>query len=69
MANVTAVQWLLNQLDLYYNGENELFYSDIIEQANAMFDQQIIDAHCDGQYPFENIHNAEQYYKQTFKKD
>ena len=68
MENVTAVEWFIEQFELYYNGENELFYSDIIEQAKQMFEQQIKDAHCDGQYPFENIHNAEQYYKQTFNQ-
>ena len=68
MENVTAVEWFIEQFELYYNGENELFYSDIIEQANAMFEQQIKAAHCDGQYPFENIHNAEQYYKQTYNQ-
>ena len=67
MANVTAVQWLLNQLELYYNGENELFYSDIIEQANAIFEQQIKDAYKFG-IADEYVIGAEHYYKQTYNQ-
>ena len=65
MENVTAVQWLLNQLELYYNGENELFYSDIVKQANAIFEQQIKDAYKVG-IKDEYVIGAEQYYKQTY---
>ena len=63
----TAVEWFVNQIELYYNGENELFYSDIVEQAKEMEKQQIIDAHSDGQYPFYNAEHSEQYYNQTYK--
>jgi hypothetical protein len=68
MENVTAVQWFLKELIRmdYFIGNDML---QAFEQANAMFNKQIKDAHCDGQYPFENIHNAEKYYNQTFKKD
>jgi hypothetical protein len=65
MENVTAVEWLLNQLDLYYKGENELFYSDIVKQANAMFQQQIIDAYKVG-IKDEYVIGSEKYYNQTY---
>ena len=67
MENVTAVQWLLNQLDLYYKGENELFYSDIVKQANAIFEQQIKDAYKFG-ITDEYVIGAEQYYNQTYNQ-
>ena len=67
MANVTAVEWLLNQLDLYYKGENELFYSDIVKQANAIFEQQIKDAYKFG-ITDEYVIGAEQYYNQTYNQ-
>jgi hypothetical protein len=67
MANVTAVEWLLNQLDLYYKGENELFYSDIVKQAKAMEKQQIIDAYKVG-IKDEYVIGAEQYYNQTYNQ-
>ena len=68
---MTAVEWLVEQLtsQMSIRIENTSIGCDLFEQAKQMFEQQIKDAHCDGQYPFENIHNAEQYYKQTFKKD
>jgi hypothetical protein len=64
----TAVEWFLKELKKmdYFIGNDML---QAFEQAKQMFEQQIKDAHCDGQYPFENIHNAEKYYNQTFKKD
>jgi hypothetical protein len=67
MENVTAVEWFIEQFELYYNGENELFYSDIIEQANAIFEQQIKDAYKFG-IADEYVIGAEQYYKQTYNQ-
>jgi hypothetical protein len=67
MANVTAVKWFVEQFELYYNGENELFYSDIIEQANAMFEQQIKDAYKFG-IADEYVIGSEKYYNQTYKQ-
>jgi hypothetical protein len=67
MEKQTAVEWLVKQLELYYNGENELFYSDIVKQANAMFQQQIIDAYKVG-IKDEYVIGAEQYYKQTYNQ-
>jgi hypothetical protein len=73
--SVTAVEWLVEQvagrgLDCGSGIRMKIQVpNDIAEQAKQMFEQQIKDAHCEGQYPFENIHNAEQYYNETFKKD
>jgi hypothetical protein len=44
-----------------------LFYSDIVEQANAMFEQQIKDAYKVG-IKDEYVIGAEQYYKQTYNQ-
>jgi formylmethanofuran dehydrogenase subunit E len=64
---MTAVEWLVEQLELYYNGENELFYSDIVKQANAIFEQQIKDAYKVG-IKDEYVIGSEKYYNQTFNQ-
>jgi hypothetical protein len=57
--SATAVEWLLEELPKVYVEHRHL----VIEQANKMFEQQIIDA-----LHYFGIENAEQYYNQTFKK-
>jgi hypothetical protein len=37
---MTAVEWLINEFELYYNGESQLFYYQIIEQAKEMEKEQ-----------------------------
>ena len=41
MAQQTAVEWLINELELYHNGESKLLYVDILEQAKEMEKEQI----------------------------
>ena len=70
----TAVEWLVNQmkqresqgltLSMY---ELEMF----AEQANKMFDEQIMDAYNDGVNDecIGGSKTSEQYYKETFKSE
>ena len=68
----TAIEWLLEQI-LNNKGvrviSTSTFYikDEVVEQAEEMFEQQIIDAYNNGQQipPFEY---AEQYYNETFNK-
>ena len=59
---MTAVEWLFEQLDVV---DSSISY-EYFEQANEMFEQQIIDA-------YETSHismmTSEQYYKETYGKD
>jgi len=57
----TAVEWLVEQLKEY----NHLSYDEqswIFEQANKMFEEQIMNAHYEGS---ENYRR--QYYNETYK--
>jgi hypothetical protein len=66
----TAVEWLINELDL----DNNPWNMKIINQAKEMEKQQIIDAHgTKKDYSFSQIDpktiTGEQYYNETFKKE
>lgn len=37
----TAVEWLINEFELYYNGESELVYWEIIQKAKEMETNQL----------------------------
>jgi hypothetical protein len=65
----TSIEWLIEQIDLHYNGENELYYDDFVQQAKEMHKQEIIDAlNCGYAQNFsQEYENAEQYYQETFK--
>jgi hypothetical protein len=60
----TAVEWLINELDL----DNDSWNMKRINQAKEMFEQQIIDA-WDSAYGGDNNHDGEQYYNETFKSE
>jgi hypothetical protein len=79
---MTAVEWLVEQvadrgLDCGSGIRMKIQVpKDIAEQANAMFEQQIIDASnqtefedIDGMGIHDTITKGEQYYNETFKKD
>jgi hypothetical protein len=60
----TAVEWLIENSHII--PKNELNKRELIEQANKMFEQQIIEAYYEGkQYGF---FTEEQYYNETFKQ-
>jgi hypothetical protein len=76
----TAVEWLqqevILQTNLPLNLENVLVFNKLIEQANKMFEEQIMDAYEHGQnngYMYRdgnsNIIQAQQYYNETFKSE
>ena len=68
---MTAVEWYTIELKLLMakreNGMNVLDFrnefDNLSEQANKMFEQQIIDAYKDG------FNEAEQYYKEIYKNN
>ena len=65
----TAVEWLANKLyeKFEMKGDGALF-NDLLNQANKMFEQQIIDACYFGSQnlPYEIKDKSEQYYNETF---
>jgi hypothetical protein len=64
----TAVEWLLNEISLTTILDKEDV--KLFEQANKMFEQQIIDA-CEkfGNLNGVDIEDYEKYYNETFKQD
>jgi hypothetical protein len=38
---MTAVEWLINEFKLYYNGESQLVYWQIIDKAKEMERDQL----------------------------
>ena len=74
----TAVDWLISQLQKTRNyqrvineaNESGSSVMDVIEQANKMFEQQIMDSHLMGlihPLEMEATKQAEQYYNETYK--
>jgi hypothetical protein len=64
----TAVEWLINELDL----SNDGLTMKIINQAKEMEKEQIIEAWDDGCYQssdFPKTSDAENYYNETFKTE
>jgi hypothetical protein len=71
MSKQTAVQWLLKKIEEKNGTEFSSYYTEFIEQAKAMEEEQIIEAshvmYMNGttKYPI----TAEQYYTQTYGGD
>jgi hypothetical protein len=72
----TAVEWLIEELE--DNGINLDLASELIEQANKMFEEQVKEAHFDGKingmdisHPLSIIKEitATDYYNETFKPE
>jgi|694.fasta_scaffold146331_2 hypothetical protein len=78
MKQVTAVEWLVEQLSsskYIYNLMEEIecqstiVQPNIFEQAKAMEKKQLIDAYSNNGWNDEDLKaNAEQYYNETYKK-
>jgi hypothetical protein len=67
----SSVDWLVNELELYYIGESKLVHYEIIEQAKAMHKQEVIDAfgvgcHVESTRLIHYNDMAEQYYNEEF---
>jgi hypothetical protein len=67
---MTSIQWLFNNLKSHFEHDGDLLevVKMSFEQAKEMHKQEIIDTFFEGAYGGDNI-SAEQYYKETFKKD
>jgi len=64
----TAVEWLIIQMHTHWTNEDVNFQT-LIEQAKEMEKEQIITAYDKGEFNQGCNGDAEQYYKETFKKD
>jgi len=70
----TVVEWLVEELE--DNGINLDLASELIDQANKMFEEQVTLSNINGQSEFDKgaygEHNqklANEYYKETFKSE
>ena len=60
MSKQTAVEWLINELQLYYEGQSKLVYYEIIEQAKEMERIQNQQSFQDGQWDVaKHVHDAQ----------
>jgi hypothetical protein len=74
----TAVEFMASEL-LYLDNEYDMKLinkneyqakrKEIIEQANKMFEEQIIEAWVDGVINWDSEKEAQQYYNETFKSE
>ena len=62
----TAVEWLFQELDNYYEMKGNVIKKEILKQAKEMQRQQIVDAFINEMNGIEEI-TSEQYYNETFK--
>lgn len=76
MAHQTAVEWLVEQILLKHPMITQYlpdysFDKSIVEQANKMFEEQIVKAHKEGNKynGWALQHEHEQYYNETYGKD
>ena len=75
----TAIEWLDENLQHkffvqygYYNGVRKIVvpledYMKLKQEANKMFEQQIIDTWEMGRFNIDDMGNGEEYYQETFK--
>jgi hypothetical protein len=73
MNTPTAVEWLIEQMicQMDIRIENTTIGVQLLEQANQIFEQQIIDAFSEGAhdgYDGYGDENKEKYYNDTYKK-
>jgi hypothetical protein len=65
----TAVEWLVKKLNKYELANYEVKLK-IIEQAEKMFEEQIMDAYNQGSNDYgSQCYQPEQYYNETFKSE
>ena len=64
----TAVEWLLNEIDMQYPEINLRRKEWIVDKAKAMMEDQIKMAFVDGKWDGKFINlNSEQYYTETYE--
>ena len=70
----TAVEWLFQELDNYYQMKGNVIKKEILKQAKEMQKEQIENAYFDSTSQFsvdarmDYPKSAEQYYNETFNK-
>jgi hypothetical protein len=65
----TAVDWLVSKVNKQSWGDFRIdIPKEIIEQAQAMHEQQIIDAHDNGKNILPPNENGKQYYTETYNQ-
>jgi hypothetical protein len=75
MSKQTAVEFLINEIDMQFPHINIRWKQVMIEKASELFEQQIKDAYVDGFKECEKIHEeaffiqdlSEQYYNKKYK--
>ena len=72
MAQQTAVEWLAIKLyeHMHMRGDGNV-YNSLLEQANKMFEKQILDAICmnqNGLLRRKTVLEAKQYYNETYER-
>ena len=71
MKKQTAIKWLINELKLNdtIEKENLIIARQIIEQAEAMEKEQIVDAYNAARNDHQQMYYAEEYYNETYGGD
>jgi hypothetical protein len=74
MSKQTAVEWLVETITKKYDKDFATFYGAEIEQANAMFEEQIIGAYTecwmmDGGNGNHKLKEANEYFNETYGGD
>jgi len=68
MKQQTAVEWLVEQLEVFVTLDEELTWDKLFQQAKQMEKEQIMDAHYQGyRNEIGTTEVSEQYYNETFK--
>jgi hypothetical protein len=65
---MTAVEWLLNEIDMQFPHINIRWKQVMIEKVLEMEKEQIIDAYIEGYSSNLNAGDSEKYYNETYKK-
>lgn len=68
MSQQTAVEYLIKAFQGAYGDKVINVVSVQVEQANKMFEQQIMNAYTEADTFPQSYHNAENYYSETFKE-
>jgi hypothetical protein len=65
----TAVEWVFQELDNYYQMKSKFkSKKEILKQAKEMEKEQIIEAYYKGEFNCGVNESAEEYYNKTFKR-
>jgi hypothetical protein len=65
---MTAIEWLINEIDMQFPHINIRWKQFMIEHAKEMEKQQIVDAYIEGYSSNLNAGDSEKYYNETYKK-